>query len=1042
MSRTGNASHTGRRKPVVFHHHTSDSRGAGVTIQRKRNPTGKNRFQPPTTPSGSSALPPAVDLRERPEVDDFLRDFDDQAGEESYATLDGIEPQKANKSTPNRQLQTWLTQHLESVILALHAADAAPAAGQSCPFCNSGSQPRFCCQTCLEPVAVCKACLLSRHRYLPLHRVRAWSGICWEDTSLMELGFIWSLGHGGQSCEESKSVSTLWVGDVFGYVQVKIRYCGHAGAPSKPIQLLRAGLFPCSDIEPQSAFSLSMLGHFTLFSTVGKISGHRYDSVLTRQTNTGFPASAPNRYRELLFTQRKFAYATAMKRSGRLFKALPGAVFPQSLAINCVACPRAGVNFRPEDVSAEERPYFRYFVSHDGNFRNRRKAKRIDPDDICLTDGQMYFVKQEPYKKWVAQKKGSHSDRPRPDCDNHKAAQDKFARWGGLDVTGVGACTCARHSLFLPAGMVDFDKGESWANVDYAIASACSTLVAWGVILLAITYDIFCHWFPGFESRLKELPHELYFNIVLTELIGGIPRFHAAGHNEACRVRYSLNYMLYIGRIEGEGCERAWAYLNETAESTSEKSPGARWDAINFIVGDWNFEKIITIVLFILGKFKEAKRMHEQQSGVFKDLDSSLPPAITAEWRKESTAPRKVGKTWTSVYFGSRDWGKSIEDTLRQEQLVDEPEDLGSSQTGSSLPTPKKNELERWLAKAIELENALDKLRVDAAQLKPNSTIRQHNSINDRRKLMIARVAAHRLERERFMGVLADPDHPESERVASSDVEYAELGLPSAYRSSTLIDGNCIPAAQAEALLRRLTCDDSLKTVRHLLGAKSLALRYKRKNLTGKRATTRAEKLLKDLREQVDKAKRRYSRSRDALLRLDLLGSDIRTYQELKAEHLKMLSDYLENESGAVGQGSCEIAWIWRTEAASNSEDWMIDALKVEWFRARQRAKQWEEELILLKREVVMALKSFQHEQREWDERSKQAGLPPGMAEYASRKSKFFEKLASDAHYHGNSIVSVIFTVGPDSLIAMGNFAVARLCGIIRLTKSLNLWDI
>ncbi|QRV98270.1 hypothetical protein RhiJN_26289 [Ceratobasidium sp. AG-Ba] len=444
--------------------------------------------------------------------------------------------------------------------------------------------------------------------------------------------------------------------------------------------------------------------------------------------------------------------------------------------------------------------------------------------------------------------------------------------------------------------------------------------------------------------------------------------------------------MLYIGRIEGEGCECAWAYLNETAGSTSEKSPGARWDAINFIVGDWNFEKMITMVLFILGKFKEAKRMYEQQSGVFQDLDSSLPAAITSEWRNESTAPRKIGKKWTSVYFGNGDWGKSLEETLRQEEPADEPETFKNSQA--------------------KLENALDKLRVDASQLKPSSTPRQHNSINDRRKLMIARVATHRSERERFMGALGDPDHPESERVSSADVEYSELGLPSAYQSSTLIDGNCITAAQAEASLRRLTCDDSLKTVRHLLGAKSLALRYKRKNLTGERATTRAEKLLKDLREQVDKAKRRYSRSRDALLQLDLLGSDIRIYQELKAEHLKMLSDYLENESGAVGQGSREIAWIWRTEAASNSEDWMIDALKVEWFRARQRAKQWEEELILLKREAVMTLKSFQHEQREWNERSKQAGLPPGMAEYASRKSKFFEKLASDAHFHGKSIVS------------------------------------
>lgn len=77
------------------------------------------------------------------------------------------------------------------------------------------------------------------------------------------------------------------------------------------------------------------------------------------------------------------------------------------------------------------------------------------------------------------------------------------------------------------------------------------------------------------------------------ELTGGIPKFHLQGHAEPCWVRHSLNNKRNVGRIEGEGCERGWAYLNETAGSTSEKSPGARWDSINYIVGDWNFEKMI-----------------------------------------------------------------------------------------------------------------------------------------------------------------------------------------------------------------------------------------------------------------------------------------------------------------------------------------------------------------------------------------------------------------------------------------------------------------
>ncbi|KAF8594242.1 hypothetical protein BDV93DRAFT_459402, partial [Ceratobasidium sp. AG-I] len=64
-------------------------------------------------------------------------------------------------------------------------------------------------------------------------------------------------------------------------------------------------------------------------------------------------------------------------------------------------------------------------------------------------------------------------------------------------------------------------------------------------------------------------------------------------HQQSCHDRFSLNYMQFVGRIEGEGCERAWAYLNETAGSTSEMSPGFRRDSINYLLFDWNFSKMI-----------------------------------------------------------------------------------------------------------------------------------------------------------------------------------------------------------------------------------------------------------------------------------------------------------------------------------------------------------------------------------------------------------------------------------------------------------------
>ncbi|KAG8735320.1 hypothetical protein FRC10_010739 [Ceratobasidium sp. 414] len=245
-------------------------------------------------------------------------------------------------------------------------------------------------------------------------------------------------------------------------------------------------------------------------------------------------------------------------------------------------------------------------------------------------------------------------------------------------------------------------------------------------------------------------------------------------------------------------------------------------------------------------------------------------------------------------------------------------------------------------------------------------------------------------------------------------------------RDTTLVSGNCLHATRVEGSLRWAACDDALRVVRSLLGAKSLTIRYKRKNLTGERATTWAEHQLKALRDKVERARRRYNRSQAALVRLDLLGSDHESYPALEQSHLTMLSDYLDNESGTTGQGSRAISWIWRSETVRNDEEWMIDALKVEWFRAQQRATQWREELVLLKREIVMTWNMFQYEQSEWEARCKQPGLYPGMAEYATRKAKFFERLASDTHIRRLGQGGNVLDLGPRRVTSLGDNAMVE----------------
>ncbi|KAG9125707.1 hypothetical protein FRC07_006517 [Ceratobasidium sp. 392] len=846
---------TRRPKAAVFTHFGSDTRGNVAKVKRK--PTKKVTTAHPITsrttagPSLTHVNPPKPEVAP---IDHIFYNFDDAAREELGFGPEAPPVIPPSKNTPNLQLKDWSENQALAYLYAIYARDTAP------------SQP-----------------------YLSDRR--------WDDASLADLGLVCHLGHEGQQCHLAGGESSVWVGDLHGFSKLRVLYCVHPNAPSKAIQLLRAGIFACSDTEPQSGFTLNLLEHFTVFATLGKTSGFRYYSVLQRLTSTGFPSTVADRYQELMHTQRKYAHVVSLKRAGALYKS-----GRTSRTIVCVACPRPGVNFDPKEILAEERPFFRYWFAFDGNMRNGLKNKKVDLHDVSLTDGHMYFVKEGPYKEWLDSKEKE---------DTKKTFEEEKER----------AKNFPPH-ICLPSGL---------------------------------------------------------------DLDGGVPRWHLAGHIEQCKVEHSLNYRSFVGRIEGEGCERAWAYLNETASSTSEKSPGARHDAINYIVNDWNFEKMVTIV----SKFQDAKKMYQRQLGTFSELNASLPKDCTDEWRKESIKPTpgQDGRL-TSPFFGTQEWGKDLKDVLQSEQDREDREDQEDCEehkhregTGDTISGGKRNRLAKWISKGIELENTMygrDKLRTDIADLKPDSTFRQNNSINDRRKLLYSRVTAHRLEREQYLGSLGAPDHPKRERNDSPDVEYSELGLPSAYDGATLIAANCLGAPNVEARIRRAVCKDALGTARNLLGAKSFALRYKRKNLVGEVATTRAEAALKDLQSKVERARRRYNRSRAALLRLDLLGSDHTTYRMLETEDLKMLSTYLEEESPGVGQGSRQISWIWRSQAATNNDEWQIDALRVEWFRARQRYIQWEEELKHLKRETVMCLKSFVHSHQEWHAKSYEAGLAPG----------------------------------------------------------------
>jgi diaminopimelate decarboxylase len=78
-------------------------------------------------------------------------------------------------------------------------------------------------------------------------------------------------------------------------------------------------------------------------------------------------------------------------------------------------------------------------------------------NDIRLTDGERYMVKDAPYQHHI--RTTVEMKQPQT-CVNHKAAAEKRSGRENLDCTGVVGCACARHGCFVPNSMVDLQKGE------------------------------------------------------------------------------------------------------------------------------------------------------------------------------------------------------------------------------------------------------------------------------------------------------------------------------------------------------------------------------------------------------------------------------------------------------------------------------------------------------------------------------------------------------------------------------------------------------
>lgn len=181
------------------------------------------------------------------------------------------------------------------------------------------------------------------------------------------------------------------------------------------------------------------------------------------------------------------------------------------------------------------------------------------------------------------------------------------------------------------------------------------SLIGSYMLSLVFSYDIVCQWSRNLLKRMKQYPS--FMQIDPKRILGAkfvLPKFHIFNHGLSCQLRYSLNYLKYSARMNGEDPERWWVHINPISMSTREMGSGSRTDTIDDHARAWNWRKITT--LGAVGLIK-ANRILTILTGA--SLRTQLAKAIVME-KKHREALEKFTATFPSDVVAK--WDKMVDD--------------------------------------------------------------------------------------------------------------------------------------------------------------------------------------------------------------------------------------------------------------------------------------------------------------------------------------------------------------------------------------------
>ncbi|KAJ7803737.1 hypothetical protein B0H14DRAFT_3487098 [Mycena olivaceomarginata] len=836
-------------------------------------------------------------------------------------------------------------------------------------LCSCGETARYRCSECHGVQMLCKGCMVEAHWLRPLCRIEAWTGSFFERRELRQLGLRVQLGHPDNTpCPRANRGHEKFVvisPNGFHHVAVDFCQCRLSGSQHRWEQLLSYGWFPSTPDAPKSAITVPTLKLFHAVSLQGKTT---------------------RRYQLALCVVREWRSLRALKRGGMGNDPDRCAAETRSgeLAVDCIACPKAGVNLPDgwEKAPPEKRFLYAIYWAIDACFRLKRKMISSWAADPSIQDGWAYFTAWKDYGPFV---KTLGEQKEMSTCTGLAAldhANTKYSQ--GYAATGCGMVTCGRHEVVAKNGVGDLQAGEKYGNMDYIVASAWQHVH--NLLFFLLSYDIMCQWSKNLKERLLNLPPALRFHLVQYFVKFVIPKLHILSHLKKCQDFFSLLYTLGAAQADMEGIERIWSSSGLMGVSTREMGPGSRQDTLDDFWHFWNWNKVVGMGQTLRKRFAKAtKELARQQEGLEEFIEGQHDKVDT--WKK-AVDDFESGASLANPYKLPQS-GPSLRD-IELELICEEQERERSSAAAAEAG---EDTMTGFLMLGLEIEGQQRELAADLLANRSPTTKNLTDFVTRRTRI------ARQVKKLRLMQRKYSPGALQRLATAGDGMEAAEaeripLLLPSALSAADSLLPLSVPElAAAEARLRDTQCAGSLDLIRHGLGVKRRLQTYKTLHSHRQHQTTRSRSLVDSQHRKIEVAAATYRQVRLARLALAHVAGGA-SWRPLEKADLRLLED--EEEAKKRKQRAMKGK---RKEAAQVNEQGegagytggvvgkdLQDGVRIEWCKAYARVKRWREELLLLQEEMNRCLRTL-----EWQA---EVHLQGAMA-LAARQAAMRRKLAS-----------------------------------------------